>query len=88
VTWSNGTLKVHYTAPRRAAHLDFTKSLGTPGHLESGLLIQGVYEKTAVFAGYIKPRKSDHLFGFWKPRSASVNENRESQTIHSVFGNR
>jgi hypothetical protein len=62
-----GLLKVHYTAPRRAASLDFSKNSGRPGHLESGFLIQVANEKTAVFAGYIKPRESDLLFGFEKP---------------------
>ncbi len=49
-----GLLKVHYTTPQRAAYLDFAKSSGRPGHLESGLLTLGIYAKTAVFAGYMK----------------------------------
>ncbi len=56
----------HSTAPRRATYLDFAKISSRPGHLESGFLIQGANKKTAIFAGYIKPRESDVLFGFEK----------------------
>jgi hypothetical protein len=44
-----GLLKVHYTAPRRAAYLNFAKSSGKPGHLESDLLIQDANEETAIW---------------------------------------
>jgi hypothetical protein len=56
-----GLLKVHYTASRRAVYLDFAKNSGRSGHFQSGLLIQCAYEKTAVFAGYIKLQDSDFL---------------------------
>ena len=69
--WRNGTLQVHYTAPRRAAYLSFAK-------VQVGLvtLIQGAYVKTAVSSGYLTPRESDRLFGFLKPPYTEIKENR------------
>lgn len=39
-------LKVHYTPPRKAAYLDFTKSPGKVDHSDSALLMKYVYKKT------------------------------------------
>jgi hypothetical protein len=41
-------LKFHYATPRRAAYLNLAKNSGKLGRFESVLLIQDIYEKTAV----------------------------------------
>jgi hypothetical protein len=71
----NGTFKIHPTAPREAAHLNFLWSSGRPIQPELVFLIQDVYDilglhrfyETAVGNGIWKPRKSDRLFAFSKP---------------------
>jgi len=55
-------LKVHYTASRKAAYLDFANSPGKVGHPESALLIEDVYKEISVketeagrpFLGYLE----------------------------------
>jgi len=68
--------KVHYTAPRRVAYLNFKQSSGKPGHLESRLVAQGVYKNTATYRLVKTPR-------FWPIFSESG-----SQTVYSVSKNR
>jgi len=45
---SNGTFKSSLHSPSKGTYLGFAKNSGRPGHLQSGLLIQGANEKTAV----------------------------------------
>jgi hypothetical protein len=47
--WTNGTFKSSLHSPSKGTYLDFAKNSGRPGHLQSGLLIQGANEKTTVW---------------------------------------
>jgi len=44
--------------------VDSAKSSEKASHPELALLIQGTYEKTTIFSGFIKPWESNRLFGF------------------------
>jgi len=85
--WTNGTFKSSLHSPSKGTYLDFAKNSGRPGHLESGLLIQGANEKIAGVRPFIR---------FWEtviyrvvetPQFPPIFRNRGSQTVYSVFKN-
>jgi hypothetical protein len=92
--------EVHYTAPRRAPHLNFVQSSGEGGHSGSGLLTRRIYnlprlsavKKIAVNRGCLQPRKSDLLFDFINrrsprsPNTAVYNGNRKPRKSDRLFG--